>query len=54
MKPETERVEESKRHQAEEQLAAAMKRHLVLSGFIMGRGIPVARPNVRCPGRQGG
>jgi hypothetical protein len=51
MKPETERNEESKRHQAEDQHAAAMKRHLVLRGFVMGRGVPIARPAVRCPGK---
>ena len=50
MKPETERTEEQKRHQAEDQHSAAMKRHLVLSGFFMGRGAPVAHP---VPRRQG-
>lgn len=51
MKPETERAEESKRCLAEEQMAAAMKRHLVLRGFVMGQGIPVARPSTRCSGK---
>jgi len=51
MKPETERTEEQKRHQAEEQRAAAMKRHLALSGFVMGRGIPVARSVTRSAGK---
>lgn len=51
MKPETERNEESKRHQAEDQHAAAMRRHLVLSGFVMGRGVPVARPVTRGPSK---
>ncbi|MBV1789655.1 hypothetical protein KQ940_16495 [Marinobacterium sp. D7] len=51
MKPETERNEEQKRLQAEDQHAAAMKRHLVLTGFVMGRGVPVARPITRCTGK---
>ncbi|WP_432695954.1 hypothetical protein ACQUQP_15615 [Marinobacterium sp. YM272] len=51
MKPETERTEEQKRHQAEDQHAAAMKRHLILSGFVMGRGTPVAHPVHRRPGK---
>lgn len=51
MKPETERAEENKRHQAEDQHVAAMKRHLVLSGFVMGRNVPVAHPIHRRPGK---
>lgn len=44
MKPESERTAENKRLEAEDLHAAAMKKHLILSGFIMGRGVPVARP----------